>query len=52
MVLWLADEARTVEPWPRRLLAPSPRLSELGISESEFRTDTVSSGSSVQRWVG
>ncbi|BBN13222.1 protein MpPMT.5 [Marchantia polymorpha subsp. ruderalis] len=30
----------SLEPWPQRLTAPSPRLQELGIAERTFETDT------------
>jgi hypothetical protein len=40
--LCFADEVSTVEPWPKRLLAPSPRLNELGVDEKKYLSDTVS----------
>ncbi|KAG0590062.1 hypothetical protein M758_1G067100 [Ceratodon purpureus] len=36
----LTDEVRTVEPWPKRLLAPSPRLDELRIDDKKYLSDT------------
>lgn len=37
-----SDNEDSLEPWPQRLTAPSPRLQELGIAERTFETDTVS----------
>lgn len=28
-------------PWPRRLIAPPPRLEEVGVTPAQFREDTV-----------
>lgn len=35
-------EGPIVQPWPKRMLAPSPRLKELNINEKKYLIDTVS----------
>lgn len=36
----LTDEAHNIEPWPKRMVAPSPRLKGLRIDEKTYLTDT------------
>lgn len=35
-------EGPIVQPWPKRMFAPSPRLKELNINEKKYLIDTVS----------
>lgn len=36
----LTEEGKTVEPWPKRMLAPSPRLKDLRVDDKKYLSDT------------
>lgn len=36
------EKGSGLEPWPQRLIAPPPRLEEIGVSPADFQKDTVS----------
>lgn len=36
------EKGSGLEPWPQRVIAPPPRLEEIGVSPQEFQKDTVS----------